>query len=113
MYLRPGIVILSFFLSHGVLFFLVSLAIKAETCDGYYSTAVGTHVPWVIPRDDVHFTEQMGHARTMSVPRRACSQNPEHTLTRTVFSQFATVYTLNSCTFSQFAIYLKFMHIEH
>jgi hypothetical protein len=25
--------------------FLVSLAIKAETCDGYYSTAVGTHAP--------------------------------------------------------------------
>jgi len=45
MYLRPGIVILSFFLSHGVLFFLVSLAIKAETCDGYYSTAVETHAP--------------------------------------------------------------------
>jgi hypothetical protein len=45
MYLRPGTVILSFILSHGVLFFLVSMAIKAETCDGYYSTAVGTHVP--------------------------------------------------------------------
>jgi hypothetical protein len=40
----PGTVILSFFLSHGVLFFLVSFAIKAETCDGYYST-----------RDSIHF----------------------------------------------------------
>jgi hypothetical protein len=30
---------------------------------------------------------------------RACSQNPEHTLTCMVFSHFA--------------IYLKFMHVEH
>jgi hypothetical protein len=38
MYLRPGTVILSFILSHGVLFLLVSLAIKVETCDGYTPT---------------------------------------------------------------------------
>jgi len=119
-------VILSFILSHGVLFLLVSLAIKVETCDGYTTVqqlghthsswdtravngpqrrraiyrgdGTSTHREWVVPRDDVRFTEQMGHACTVSVSRRACSQNPEHTLTRTVFSQFAVYY-------------LKFMHV--
>jgi hypothetical protein len=37
MYLRPGIVILSFVLSHGVLFLLVSSAIDVATADGIHA----------------------------------------------------------------------------
>ena len=76
MYLRPGIVILKFVLSHGVLFLLVSSAIDVATAVGWCPidwvfvramvtadglrrdavramvTADGTHAPWL--RRDVH-----------------------------------------------------------
>jgi hypothetical protein len=96
MYLRPGIVILKFFLSHGVLFLLVSSAIDVATAVGWCPidwvfvramvtadglhrdalramvTADGTHAPWL--RRDVHarrpyvqWLQQMGCIETLYV----------------------------------------------
>jgi len=76
-----------------------------------YSTAVRTHAPWVVPRDDVQFTEQVGHHAPGVCPDMRARKTPSTPLHVRCFHSL--LYTLNSCTFSQLAMYLKFMHIEH
>jgi hypothetical protein len=129
MYLRPGTVILSFCPACRVLFLLVSLATVQQLgpthaqqqvvprrraiyrADLGYSTAVGTrtHSSRLSP-DDVRFTEQMGHARTVSVcpdmgvlakPRAhpymyGARKSPSIPLQVRCFHSL--LYTLNSCT---------------
>jgi hypothetical protein len=57
MYLRPGIVILKFILSHGVLFLLVSSAIDVATAVGWCPIEC-SYVQWL---------QQMGCVETLYV----------------------------------------------
>jgi len=66
MYLRPGIVILKFILSHGVLFLLVSSAIDVATAVGWCPIEC-SYVQWL---------QQMGCVETLYVQ---WLQQMEHT----------------------------------
>jgi len=126
MYLRPGIVILSFVLSHGVLFLLVSSAIdvatvdgihakwvsrsrcgrvqlSVRTCDGYVHTCtVSVQIQtWACPIECpyVRWLQQMEHTHRGCVETCMLGETPSTPwLVGTVFLQFAVYSALNSCT---------------
>jgi hypothetical protein len=79
MYLRPGIVILKFILSHGVLFLLVSSAIDVATAVGWCPIEC-SYVQWLqqmgcVEMLYVRWLQQIysrWNTRTVVASRRAC-----------------------------------------